>query len=173
MILCAAPAESQLSYLPEGAAGIRATLKMMVRLVKAGRTAPPIREAAANISEGTSATYTGEVNALFEFVRDDIRYLGDVNGIETLQTPEYTLGNRFGDCDDKSVLLATLLESIGHPCRFVAVGYTSPGVFEHVWTETLIGREWIACETTQAVPLGWSPTPPNSVALTCLMREYV
>ena len=40
-----------------------------------------------------------------------------INGVETVQTPLRTLENEAGDCDDKSLLTATLLETFGFSTR--------------------------------------------------------
>lgn len=118
--------------------------------------------------------YAGEARELFHFARDNIRYLQDVRDVETVQTPDVTLQFRTGDCDDKSLLLAALLESIGHPARFCAVAYAAPGEFEHVFVETKIGTVWIPCETVGQMEFGVAPFAPDTedVALS-LMREYV
>ena len=76
-----------------------------------------------------------------------------------MQTPDKTLSDGSGDCDDKCVLLAALLQSIGHPVRFVAVGFRRGGPLSHVFVETPIGAYWICCETTEPWPLGRKP--PN------------
>lgn len=132
-----------------GGTGTRATLKMMTRLVKQYRTSGVIRDTARNLVEGlVSQAFRDEARALFYFVRDDIRYLGDVNEVETLQAPDVTLANGQGDCDDKATLLAALLQSIGHPTQFVAVGFSEPGIFEHVYVRTLIGDRWISLDPT-------------------------
>ena len=73
----------------------------------------------------------------------------DVNGVETLQTPLVTMEIKQGDCDDQSVLLASLLESIGHPTRFVAIKQNFFGPYVHVYTETRIGPKWYPLETTE------------------------
>lgn len=103
--------------------------------------------------------FNGEIKTLHAYVRDSIRYLKDIHGVETIQTPLVTLQNQFGDCDDKATLLASLLESIGHPTRFVAVGFQNPGDYQHVYVESRAGNRvsWIALETTQNVPAGWEP----------------
>lgn len=93
---------------------------------------------------------------LHAFVRDAIRYVRDIRGVETLHTPERVLKQRAGDCDDKAMLLVALLESIGHTARFRAVGFL-PGVFSHVLVDVMLGGEWVAAETTEPVELGWSP----------------
>jgi len=95
---------------------------------------------------------------LYRFVRDSIRYVQDVNEIETVQEPQKTLEFGAGDCDDKATLLAALLESIGHPTRFVAIGF-EPGIFSHVYVESRIGDSWVAMETTEPVEMGWEPDP--------------
>lgn len=145
--------------IPEGVEGVRVTLEHMRRLVRQYRTAPPIRELALQLTAAAPNHGDGwaqEVDALFSFVRDHIRYVQDVQDVETLQSPLDTLELGAGDCDDKSILLAALLAATGHPSRFVAVGF-SPDAFEHVFVETKIGRDWIALETTKNVDMGWCP----------------
>lgn len=121
----------------------------MSRLTKWGRTQPAIRQKALELTRNIPPkNWAAQVNALFEFVRDSVRYTRDVRCVETLAEPTQTLRQMQGDCDDKAVLLASLLESIGHPTRFVAVGST-PGRFSHVIPQTLLGRRWVWLETTE------------------------
>jgi len=129
----------------------------MGRLTKDAKKTLPIRQTALYLVNGErQKDWTEEVNRIFEFVRDRIRYVRDVRNVETLQTPEKTLEFKQGDCDDKSMLLAALLESIGHPTRFVAIGF-KPGHYAHVYVETKIGANWIGLETTEPVDMGWQP----------------
>ncbi len=167
---------TQLMGIPDGAAGTRSTLQIMAQLVKQYRTDMAIREFAAQLVSGVEAqNYTDEVKQLFYFVRDNVRYLQDINDVETVQTPDYTLNMRFGDCDDKSVLLASLLESIGHPARFIAVGYSIPGEYDHVFVETLIGKRWIALDAiVPDAEMGWAPMPPwTRDTVRALMRQSI
>lgn len=133
----------------------------MRRLVNQYKRAPQIRELALDLtSQLRPKDWAGEIKAVFEFVRDQIRYTRDIRGMETLQIPPVTLDLSAGDCDDKSTLLAALLESIGHPTRFVAVGYTVPKAYSHVYVETKLGPRWVALDATMPVDVGWSPRPP-------------
>lgn len=146
-----------LSNIPDGKDGILQTLLTMKALVKQYRTDITIRTLAAHlVSNYPQKDYVSEVKALHRYVKNQIRYVKDVRDVETLQTPLVTLKMRSGDCDDKCVLLASLLESIGHPTRFVAVGF-APDQYEHVLVETRIGRKWIPLETTEPVNIGWQP----------------
>lgn len=149
--------KSALGKLPPGARGVRATLEIMRAFVRQYRKNPELRKVAADrIAHIPQKDFAGEANALHEFVRDHIRYMRDIHGVETVQTPAATLKFGYGDCDDKATLLATLLQATGHPTRFVAVGQ-EPGRYQHVYVETLIGKKWVACDGTEPHPMGWRP----------------
>jgi transglutaminase-like putative cysteine protease len=148
----------ELRGIAGGVAGTRQTLAIMAELAGQYKADPYIRYTAENIIAGVPGKdWTGEASAIQAWVRDSIRYTQDVNGIETLKTPDVTLQTMQGDCDDKALLAASLLESIGHPARFVAVATLTPGDYDHVYVETKIGNAWRGVETTEDVPFGWSP----------------
>ena len=143
--------------IPPGSYGTRVTLALMSKLTRGSKKILSIRLLSLKLVNGKSQKdYWSEVKSIHKFVRDDIRYVRDVRGVETLHTPEKTLEFGQGDCDDKSTLLASLLESIGHRTRFVAVGFV-PGKFSHVYVETKVGNRWIALETTEPWEAGRFP----------------
>jgi len=151
------PMTATLQAIPDGKAGTVATLKIMRDITRAGKTSLPVVLAARQlISHLPQKDWFNELKVSQQFVRDKIRYVKDVRGVETVQTPDVTLQIKAGDCDDKSVLLASLLESIGHPTRFVAIGF-KPDDYVHVYVESRIGTKWIPMETTEPVDIGWSP----------------
>lgn len=147
--------------IPDGVDGVRATLAAMARIVREWRHRPELteytRRLVANLPEKDTHA---EMASVFQFVRDCVRYVRDTNGVERIQTPEYTLRYLQGDCDDQAILLAGMLESIGIPARFVAVGF-SPDFFEHVYVEAAPEfSEWIALDPTERVEAGWAPPDP-------------
>lgn len=155
-------AATSLKTLPPGRAGVRATLEEMRNFVREYKKNLQVRNTAGQLtSHLAQKNFLGEVKTLHAHVRDNIRYLRDIHGIETIQSPEKTLEYGYGDCDDKSTLLAALLESTGHPTRFVAVG-KAPNKFSHVYVETLVGKRWFPLETTEPVPAGWAPPDMRS-----------
>lgn len=146
--------------IPPGRAGTIATLKIMRSIVRKYKTKPSLRILAQRMTRNLpDKNYTLEAATLHRFVRDKIRYVRDVNGVETVQTPDKTIEIGSGDCDDKSVLVATLLESIGHPTRFVACGFRQPGYYSHVFVQTKIGSKWASVECTE--PWRFGKSPPN------------
>lgn len=153
------PRPMTLERIPSGREGIKVTLQRMSRLVRIFKKDPGVREvAAALVRSLPQYDRVGEVKALQEFVRDCIRYTNDITRVETVQTPKATLQLGIGDCDDKSTLLAALLESIGRPTRFAAVGFTEGGGHSHVLVEVLTRRQrWVPLETIKPVEAGWGP----------------
>ena len=155
---------ARLTNIPNGKAGMVATLKAMRQLVRDAVRDPKqkIRALALDIVASLPArSWQHEVSRLHQFVRDEIRYVRDPVGVERVATPDRTLKDRQGDCDDKSVLLAALLESIGHPARFKAVGING-GPFSHVFVESKIGESWVPLETIINRPMGWFPAGVTS-----------
>ncbi len=98
-----------------------------------------------------------EVDAIYRWVRDRIRYVADPVDVESIATPTVTMTTRAGDCDDKATLFAALVESIGYPSRFVVAAYQRPGQLEHVYVQVLIDGHWVDADTTEPIPLGYYP----------------
>lgn len=153
------PSKTTLSGLAGGRAGIRATLSAMVKLTNAAKRDIEIRELALSILENVPAKcWVCEAKAIQNYVRDNIRYTLDIDGIETIASPQKTLEYKQGDCDDMSVLAASLLQVVGHPARFIAVGFNGRPI-SHVLVETLIGSRWQPMELTENLAFG--VYPPN------------
>src|SRR4029077_19456290 len=72
-----------------------------------------VRRVAADLTKGKK-TREEKLKAIFEFVADDIRYVNYVSGEWWLPNRPQELLNRCqGDCDDKAMLLITLLKAVG------------------------------------------------------------
>lgn len=165
------PVPYQVWSIPDGTAGVRATLDLMVAIVIDYRMSPVVRELAQSLAGNCpNRNRLCQAEAVQCYVRDTIKYLPDVRDVETIQTPEYTLSRGSGDCDDQATLVAALLESIGFETRFCAIGRNG-GPFSHVSSQVHLGRGWVNAETILPVlpapwhdwpagaplPLGWFP----------------
>jgi transglutaminase-like putative cysteine protease len=155
------PTVARMGDIPSGRAGTKETLRLMRRIVLDSLKEPAqkVRELALSlVKDRPQRRSYPEVVALHQFVRDGIRYVKDPVPFELLQTPQKTLEYGQGDCDDKSILLAALLQSIGHPARFVSVGFKG-GPLSHVLVDTRIRDKWIPLETIlDGKPPGWFPS---------------
>lgn len=143
----------KLTTIRNGKAGTIDTLKKMAGLVDRYKSAPAIvvltRHIIRNVPEKNKYL---EAKSVFEWVRDNVRYTSDINGVETLATPIQTLKMMQGDCDDQTTLLCAMLESIGIANRFVVVGQF--GTFYHVLSECSVNGHWIACDPCERVEFG-------------------
>jgi hypothetical protein len=80
-----------------------------------------VRRLAAELTKGKTSR-DAKLKALFDFVADDIRYVNYVSGEWWLPNrPQQLLARREGDCDDKAILLITLLKSVGIDAQEVMV----------------------------------------------------
>ncbi len=155
--------------LSDGFRGTDQTVDIMRKITTGsyGMRSPRIRALAINILRGAGVpekAYAQEANAIFCWVRDNIRYTKDVVGQETLCPPEEIAFNtRAGDCDDKAMLCAALLGSIGTQTRFKVMG-VNPTQYSHVYLVALVNGTWIPMDPimaknvvsgASAKPMGW------------------
>lgn len=177
----AAAVPSQLSTLPvtaEGVDAIRKTLRDMVAIVRKYRSDAGVGAVARQIliAGGVRDARAQKQLAILliqNFVRDHIVYVPDPRDVEMLQTPPRTLQIGTGDCDDKAILVATMLETLGFSTRFMAVGGTGAEwadggdewcgsgkpPYSHVLAQVRVGSgHWVCLETivSSAQP-GWCP----------------
>lgn len=153
------------SHLADGVRGVRQTLGAMRQMVERFKASAAIRQCATSIVFlAPEKNERAEIEALFHFVRDSIRYTRDIHDVETLSTPDKTLAGRFGDCDDQVTLLCTLLESVGYPTRFVIAGYQGNGDYSHVYCQCFDGADWIDLDPTEMQPMGWAAPNPSPLS---------
>ena len=135
--------------------------------VRKAKRLPRLRNFAVSLVRDLPAKdFHGEIARAYFFVRNRIRYTLDINGIELVQEPELTLRLGTGDCDDKCVLLASLLELLGHACYFCAMGFDRRPFYTHVIVlvdPANDGEELIALDATENKWPGWYP--PRSTRL--------
>src|SRR2546423_2293776 len=72
--------------------------------------------------------------AIGRWVQQHITYVNE--GVETFQSPVRTLTYRYGDCDDFTTLICSLLEAIG--IRSELVGLSWRGQFRHIFARALV-----------------------------------
>jgi transglutaminase-like putative cysteine protease len=138
-----------------------ASIAICAELVRRYKWNPEIRTAALKILRGAGVAARdkmAEIYAIYKYVRDVVQFRNDVNDIETLQTPVYTLQMNAGDCDDKVTLLASLLEAVGYKTRFATISQNAAGAMSHIYTQVqLPDQSWLNLETVRPVAIGTAP----------------
>lgn len=148
--------------IPKGYSGTRATTRHIARLIREGARDLCVRRKALAIFAAYRVPpkdFRGEIVALFDWVRQHVRYTRDIYRVELLHSARRMLSILAGDCDDMVVLLGAMLESTGHPVRLVIVG-SNPrrrDLFTHIYLEVKHRGRWIALDPTMRHPPGWAP----------------
>ncbi len=146
-----------------GDAGTAQTIAAMRRLVEEGKKDPVVHETAAAILRRVrSFDWHAEARAIFDWVRQNIRFTRDVQGKETLHSAREILRLGIGDCDDYTVLICALLGTVGHRCRIVTIaGHgEDPSQFSHVYPEVFLNGQWIPLDAARRNP-GFAQAPEN------------
>jgi hypothetical protein len=143
--------------MPGGDRGTEFTIAKIRELVHAGMTDQLINRQAMAIVHAAGVQpfdFVGEIRAIFDWVRRNIRFFKDIDGVETLRTAREVLTIRGGDCDDNTVLLSSLLLTIGHGVRLVTISSDAeaPGVFSHIYCEVEIGGQWVPLDAARRDP---------------------
>ncbi len=139
-----------------------ATARMVSKLISEGAKDFRVRQKAIEIfleKRVPAKDRLGEVRALFEWVRKNIRYTRDIFQVELLHTARRMLELRAGDCDDMTILLGALLKSTGHPVRLCLVGFRPEfaHAYSHIYPEVSVRGCWIPADATMHLPMGWAP----------------
>ena len=151
-----------LEALPKGQRGTLRTLRMMAWFCRRDAASQEVRDLAHSIiGHLPGHDFENEIRALFVFVRDRITYRRDPVTVERVQDALRTMQYGYGDCDDKTVLLVSLLAVFGHPARFVVSG-PKVGQWRHVYCEVQMRRNgqpvWVPLDATpEKSYVGWEP----------------
>jgi transglutaminase-like putative cysteine protease len=126
---------------------------------------PLVRETLASI-KASAVTPEARALAALRFVQEEIRYLGIEMGPGSHRpsAPDAVLQRRFGDCKDKSLLLAALFHHLGFEAAPVLVNSTlrdsvkewlpSPYAFDHVITALDLGGRRYLLDPTMSYQRG-------------------
>ena len=140
---------------------LKFSLEAMNRLRQTYSAHPHIRQIAAELVRGLpDRDYGAQADALYRYVRDNIRYIHDIDNVETIQTPLETLRVMGGDCDCQVVLLSALASSIGMVHRFAMISDGSDGTWTHIYVQFLVNGRWMDADpiAPHGQPFGQGPT---------------
>lgn len=149
--------------LRDGDGGTRATLEALVELAREDiRSAEVAHTLFRHVLRGGArrARPSTNVRTLFEFSRDRVRYRRDPPGVERVADflTTYQLG--WGDCSDKSEVLAVGLRLLGYHPYFIVMASRhlneNEWDYSHLYVGLGEGATRLALDPTpQNAPLGW------------------
>jgi len=105
--------------------------------------------------------WLGEVSALSEHIKNNVRYTLDTFGMDTYRTPDRTLELAIGDCDDMTALAGAVLQAVGYPVWIKIIQTRGNEDFHHIYVLTAVPpqnpKKYIAVDPTQNFGCGWEP----------------
>lgn len=161
---CSRPVTPRIRVLrvPKGTPGTLVTARLIARLIRSGAKDFCVRQKAIDIFRCYGVQPKdrwGEVCAIFDWVRRNVRYTRDIFRVELLHSARRMIELGAGDCDDMTILLGAMLLSTGHPVRLVLAGFrpSRPHVYTHIYPEVNVRGRWLAIDATMPKPIGWAP----------------
>lgn len=155
----------QTKWIPGGKLGTTATIRDMRKLSKEGQQNAAIQTLALEIVEHQPEREKEvNANAIYEHVKNFVRYEYDPFRFEKNQNPFwfYFLTGQ-GDCNNLSILISCLAESVGIPTLFKTIkgDSTRPDQFSHIYPMLQIRPGiWVAADrAVEGKELGWEPPP--------------
>lgn len=145
------------------------TVQTVRALIREGGTHPHVIDTARRIvAPVPERDQSGEVEALFDWVRRGSRFVSDPVRAETLTDPVTQLGEiqrhgkASGDCDDHTVLLGALLEAVGYEAEPVIESYRKDREPSHIALQTQAdGRRIHLDPTVKDRPMGTHAGAPT------------
>lgn len=169
----------QAAPLAHGDAGVGQTIRAMRRLIDQGKKDPTVHEAAAKIIRAAGVPaydWAGEVRAVYGWVLRNIRFTRDIYGKETLHSAPEILRLGIGDCDDFTILLCSLLGTIGHKTRILTIAKPEDeGNFSHVFPQVFLNGQWLTIDAARrGAAIGRNPERTDRVRIwNTTSDEYV
>jgi len=120
---------------------IEASQKVIANLIAQeivrGSESPTVREFTVKLLKDRGVSLypfsLEQLNIIYEFVNKSIDYVKDINRTETLYSAERILINRFGDCDDKTILSLSMCKTLGYDVALVYADLLNAGDFQHIF----------------------------------------
>lgn len=152
--------------IADGDLGTEQTIARIRKLVHDGMTDQLVNRTAIAILQQSGVPqfdFVGEIRAIYNWVKQNVRFVRDIYKVETLRTAREILLVRGGDCDDiNSILLPSLLLTIGANVRLVTISANQedPRSFSHIYCEVeLPDNTWLPLDAARVNPAFGKP--PN------------
>ena len=129
---------------------LNAAINRIIQLVNNGAMNPHVRRIAMEIAEKYSSP-RGMANAIFAWIKNNIRYVFDPKDTDQYSPVEMTLSLRKGDCEDMTILGVSIAKNLGLPARLKVLTYDEKK-WSHIYPLFKIDGKWIPYDFTLPSP---------------------
>lgn len=109
-------------------ANVYDTIAAIKRIIK--ENYPSVEELAFSLQAQTDEQ---TFRNIWNFVTNNIKYQNDQKGYEQLRTPQRTLHDEIGDCDDFSILISAILANLGYKHELLIAAYKTKDKWQHIY----------------------------------------
>lgn len=124
----------------DGDRGVIQTVKIIRALANQFKKDIRLRELAGDIVRPYRKN-VDKIEAVFDWIKANVKYVRDIEGIETIHTPYKILRQGYGDCDDLATISATLLKAVGYKVFYVVTSNRPDKKFNHIFLIVTDGRQ--------------------------------
>lgn len=149
-------------------------MRIIIGLIQQGKVDPTVRAWVSEILTrrcGDSwcvpeKDRSAEIRAIFDAIRERVRYTGDVWSADTYQAARHVLKHKTADCDDFTILGASCLLAVGIPVELVVIQTTQSDDWDHIYLRAGDGNGGrVGFDASMHHPVGWE-APPGIVRRT-------
>jgi len=135
------------------------SVQAIIRLIRESKQIPEVRKVSEDTILGVpERDWRAEMKALYNYVKENMRYTQDPENLEMVKTPLRHVtdikerGITYGDCDDATVLLGALLVNAGYVIKVVIVkSEWNPGdSYNHIYLYAQVPntQAWVSLDAT-------------------------
>lgn len=139
---------------------MKTTVSNILMLIRENRSNRQINDTAVGVirTAGIPATaYPLVIEAMAKFVKNNVMFVRDPYRTDEIFSPIHNLNLGYGDCEDHTVTVASLLGSIGFPIKVVIVSKDGR-MWDHVFLRAGYPPDsptyWMSVDTTISPPWG-------------------
>ncbi len=137
-------------YIESGEKGTEKTIQKILDKIYEGTKDPVIILKAREIVRDSGAQDAFErARAIFKWIKRNIAYIKDPKGLELLRPARRILESRIGDCDEHTILAASLFRAAGLPVALKVIStFKNPNEYTHIYPLVKTNSLWFAADTT-------------------------
>lgn len=125
-------------------------VNQLKKLIYADMNHPKVRILAQQITRGYN-TNQGKARAIYNWIKQNIHYTRDADGLDIYTRPSMLIELGRGDCDDSAALFSSLAGIVGVPTKLKVITQDQK-VWSHIYPLSLNGK-WLAYDAAAPVPM--------------------
>jgi transglutaminase-like putative cysteine protease len=126
-------------------------IERLKKLIYQDMNHPKIRVLAQQITKGKT-TDLEKARAIYNWIKQNIRYVREPEGLDLYQSPALTVELGRGDCEDASALFASIAKLSGLNVKLKVIAQ-KPTLWSHIYPLVLINDKYLPYDNAAPIPM--------------------